>query len=64
MGFAGTGKAYDEWNEFSDADWHTSGGAGFRYLVARQFKIRMGMDLARGPEQWAYYIVFGSAWLK
>jgi len=64
VGFAGTGKAYNEWDEFSDTDWHTSGGAGFRYLVARQFKLRMGMDLARGPEQWAYYIVFGSAWLK
>jgi hypothetical protein len=62
--FAGTGKAYNEWNEFDDSSWHTSGGAGFRYLIARKFGLRMGVDLARGPEQWAYYIVFGSSWLK
>lgn len=64
VGFVGSGKAYDQWNAFSEADWHTSGGAGFRYLVARLFKLRMGIDVARGPEQWAYYIVFGSSWLK
>jgi len=64
VGFVGSGKAYNEWSEFNDADWHTSGGGGFRYLVARQFGLRMGLDLARGPEQWAYYIVFGSAWLR
>jgi len=62
--FAGSGKAYDTWSEFDDSSWHSSGGAGFRYLVARKFGLRMGVDLARGPEQWAYYIVFGSAWLK
>jgi hypothetical protein len=62
--FAGTGKAYDEWSDFKDASWRTSGGAGFRYLVARAFKIRAGIDLARGPEQWAYYIVFGSTWSR
>jgi outer membrane protein assembly factor BamA len=62
--FAGTGKAYDTWNEFDDSSWHTSGGGGFRYLIARKFGLRMGVDLARGPEQWAYYIVFGSSWLK
>jgi len=62
--FTGTGKAYDTWSEFDDSSWHSSGGAGFRYLMARKFGLRMGMDLARGPEQWAYYIVFGSSWVK
>lgn len=37
-------------------------GAGFRYLIARQFKIRLGVDVARGPEEWAWYVVFGNAW--
>ena len=62
--FGGTGKAFDEWNEFSDADWITSYGAGFRYLLARKFKLRVGIDVARGPGVWAYYIVFGSNWVK
>jgi hypothetical protein len=62
VGFAGSGKAYNAWSEFSSTAWKSSGGGGFRYLMARKFKLRMGMDLARGPEQWAYYIVFGSSW--
>lgn len=64
VGFGGAGKAYDDWSAFDEASWVASGGAGFRYLIARKFKVRVGLDLARGPEQWAYYIVFGSSWLK
>ena len=37
-------------------------GTGFRYLVARQFGVRMGLDVARGPEQWAGYVIFGNGW--
>jgi len=25
---------------------------------------RMGIDVAKGPDTWAYYIVFGSNWFK
>ena len=38
-------------------------GTGFRYLLARQFGIRGGLDVARGPEDWAFYVVFGNAWM-
>lgn len=62
--FGGTGKAFDDWSYFSDAKWVTSGGAGFRYLMARKFDLRAGIDVARGPDTWAYYIVFGSNWLR
>lgn len=64
VGFGGTGKAFDYWNEFKDAELVYTFGTGFRYLIARKFGLRMGMDVARGPEQWAYYIIFGSSWLK
>ncbi|HUL57783.1 MAG TPA: hypothetical protein VLU43_00830 [Anaeromyxobacteraceae bacterium] len=37
-------------------------GTGFRYLLARQFGLRMGLDVARGPEDWAVYVIFGNAW--
>jgi hypothetical protein len=65
VGFAGFGKAYanlDELAENSSTAW--SAGAGFRYLLARLFGLRMGVDVARGPEKWAFYVVVGSAWLK
>jgi len=62
--FGGAGKAFDEWNAINDADWVWSYGAGFRYLLARKFKLRVGIDVAHGPGTWAYYIVFGSNWQK
>lgn len=62
--YGGTGKAFDEWSEFGPAEWVYSYGTGFRYLIARKFGLRMGVDIARGPEQFAYYIVFGSNWVK
>jgi len=62
--FGGTGKAFNDWSDFGSSQWIFSGGTGFRYLIARKFKLRMGIDIARGPETWAYYIVFGSSWVK
>ena len=64
MAYAGTGKAFDEWSDFKSAEWITSYGTGFRYLLARKFRLRVGIDVAKGPDNWAYYIVFGSNWLK
>ncbi len=62
VGFAGTGKAYADNEYLSDNQWHWAGGAGFRYLLARAFKLRVGIDLAAGPDQLAYYMVFGHYW--
>jgi hypothetical protein len=64
MFYGGVGKAFDEWSDFGSADLAYSYGTGFRYLIARKFKLRMGIDIAHGPEEFAYYIVFGSKWLK
>lgn len=64
MAFGGTGKAFDEWNKFGDASFQFTYGTGGRYLLARKFKLRVGIDVAHGPGTWAYYIVFGSNWLK
>ena len=50
--------------DFSDGEVAWNAGAGFRYLLARLFGIRAGIDVARGPEDWALYIVVGSAWGK
>jgi hypothetical protein len=37
-------------------------GTGFRYLAARLFRVRVGLDVARGPEEWAAYFIVGNAW--
>jgi hypothetical protein len=62
IGFVGTGKTYMDSRTGADRDWIWSGGAGFRYLLARVFKLRVGMDVAMGPDDFAYYIVFGHYW--
>jgi hypothetical protein len=64
VAFGGLAKAFDHWSEAGDAELVYGYGSGFRYLIARKFKLRVGLDVARGPEEWAYYIVFGSAWKR
>jgi hypothetical protein len=62
LGFGGLAKAIDKNKSFGEAPYVYNVGAGFRYLIARTFKIRTGIDIARGPEEFAYYIVFGHNW--
>ncbi len=62
--FGGGGKAFDKYSEFKDAEWAWGAGTGFRYLMARKLKLRMGVDFAVGPEGFTYYLVFGNAWLR
>ena len=64
MFYSGMGKAFDEWSDFGNADLVVTYGTGLRYFIARKFGLRIGVDLAKGPDTWAYYIVFGSNWFK
>ena len=36
-------------------------GGGFRYLIARRLGLKTGIDIPRGPEEWAFYLQVGSA---
>jgi hypothetical protein len=62
VAFAGVGKAIMRDQDFSDAGTVYNYGTGFRYLIARAFGIRGGIDIARGPDNWAWYITFGHNW--
>ncbi|SFC59642.1 BamA/TamA family outer membrane protein [Flavobacterium phragmitis] len=64
MGFGGLASAFDDWDKAFAKPVVYSYGTGFRYLMARKFKLRMGVDVAKGNEDWAYYIVFGSNWMR
>lgn len=64
MLYSGSGKAFNDWSDWGETDLVTIYGTGFRYLLARKFGLRTGIDVAKGPENWTYYIVFGSNWLK
>jgi hypothetical protein len=64
VGFAGHAVA---WNNLDTPDREvtvTTGGGGFRYELARRYKLHMGADVAFGPDGPALYIQFGSAWLR
>ncbi|WP_321813215.1 MULTISPECIES: glyceraldehyde-3-phosphate dehydrogenase [unclassified Paraburkholderia] len=62
LGFGGAGKAYGGIHSFSDAPTAFGFGTGFRYLIARKLGVTMGLDIAHGPGQNAFYIQVGSAW--
>ena len=61
IGFVGAGKAWGTEN-FAGANTVGAAGAGLRYLIARRLGLHMGVDVARGPEETAFYIQVGSAW--
>jgi surface antigen Omp85-like protein len=64
VGFAGIGTAFGEVEDTVSNQTAWNAGAGFRYLIARLLGLRMGLDIARGPEDWAVYVVFGYAWMR
>ncbi|WP_020207622.1 BamA/TamA family outer membrane protein [Gilvimarinus chinensis] len=62
-GFGGAGFVADSWSNLtSDAEDVDSYGTGFRYLIAKRYGFTMGVDVAWGPEESAYYIQAGSSW--
>lgn len=64
VGFAGVGWTADKLDAIETGDGHWAGGAGFRYLIAREYDMRVGADLAHGPDGWAFYLTVGTGWLR
>jgi hypothetical protein len=63
VGFLGAGRTWGTGGtNFGDSGTIVSKGVGFRYLIARRLGIYMGADVARRPEQTAFYIQVGNAW--
>ncbi|MEJ0003681.1 MAG: hypothetical protein WDN30_09135 [Pararobbsia sp.] len=62
LAFAGLGKAYGRLHDFGDAPTAYGFGTGFRFLIDRKLGLTMGLDIAHGPDQNAFYVQLGSAW--
>lgn len=62
VGFTGFGAAIDSVDEKIKNELVYNYGAGVRYLVLKDLGLKIGADLARGPEDWAFYMSVGSAW--
>ena len=63
VGFGGVGQARIDDGLKRDKT-AGAGGFGFRYELARKFGLHAGIDVARGPEDTAFYLQVGSAWFR
>jgi len=62
LGFVGSGRAANSFDELKDSESRVAKGVGFRYLIAKRYGFEMGLDVARGPEEDIIYIQGGTAW--
>lgn len=60
--FAGAGRTTSISDFNSESENVAAGGAGVRYRIARKLGMQVGVDVARGPEETAFYLTIGSAW--
>lgn len=61
VGFTGLGTALSSVKD-NDNEVVWNAGSGIRFLASRSMGVKIGMDVARGPEDWAYYFTIGSSW--
>ena len=64
VGFGGYGHAFKSLDQLDKGVNVWNAGTGFRYKIARVFGLKMGIDVAKGPEKWAVYVVFGNSWMR
>lgn len=62
VGFAGIGTAIKSVEDFDNNQFVWNAGGGARYLLMKDLGLKIGVDAARGPEDWAFYVIIGSAW--
>lgn len=60
VAFGGSGWTADDIQDFGDDSAKLAGGGGFRYLIARRLGLRVGFDVAVGPEDTVVYMGIGS----
>ena len=64
VGFVGAGMARGNVADNDSDKSVTTGGVGFRYIIARKHGLHMGLDVGFGPDNPVLYVVFGNAWLR
>jgi outer membrane protein assembly factor BamA len=64
VAFMGAGAAWNNFERLDNSLTVLSGGAGFRYEIARKYGLHIGLDVAFGPDTSAIYVQFGSAWAR
>ena len=62
VGFIGVAATRGDLPVFQDESGIVAGGLGGRFLFRPQDSLWVGLDLARGPEQYVVYVVAGHKW--
>lgn len=62
IGFGGYALTFPDYDDMNGGKNVLAGGAGFRYLLARKFGLKAGMDFAFSPDDFAFYLTIGHAW--
>jgi hypothetical protein len=64
VAFGGVGSAWTGFERIDNPNTVGAGGGGFRYELARRYGMHAGFDIAYGPDGAAFYIQWGSAWMR
>lgn len=64
VGFGGIGATWAYHDSEAPEENVEAFGAGVRYELARRYALHVGVDVARGPDETAIYVQFGSAWMR
>ncbi len=62
VGFVGSGWTASEDDTDVEYSGKVASGGGIRYLIARRLGMRVGVDVAVGPEDTVVYLTVGSHW--
>ena len=62
VGFTGIGSTLSSVERDKDNEVVWNAGAGIRFMALKSMGVKVGTDIARGPEEWAFYVSVGSAW--
>ena len=62
VGFLGVAATRGDMLLFEDESGIVAGGIGGRFLFRPQDSLWVGIDVARGPEQYVFYVQVGQAW--
>ena len=62
VGFTGIGSTLSSVEKDINNEVVWNAGAGIRFMALKSMGVKVGTDIARGPEEWAFYVSVGSAW--
>lgn len=62
VAFTGIGSTLSSVDEQINNELVWNAGTGIRFLAIKSLGLKVGTDIARGPEDWAFYFSVGSSW--